>query len=543
MGSKKNIPFDSLVLAAVMAEAQQLVGGKLQRVVQATESSLTLGIYANGREIYFFISCSPRFARAHLSRTRPKSEGASPPLAAAMRHHVEGSGIGSISQRGFDRILEIEFVKHDETFRLIGELTGKHSNLVFVGPNENVLGVAHTVSSKQSIRPLHLGRHYEYPPFPPRPAVYEARSFEELKESEGASPFFLSLLNVKSNASWPIAQDFLSEIREKVRTGTFAPVRSEGFGVYPISVAPLGYAEERVTSISAALENHFASLETSTRLDELRARLLASLKRVLLAREVALEDLRQAADAAKNANRLQTMGELILAYASRIEEGQSSLETQDYEGNVVRIELDPELSPVESAQKLFDKAKKAKSRAEHVADQSKRLNDDYVQVLGTLRKIEDAKSLEDLHDLEARAKEKRWLHEQRAPLKPFEEKPYEGHRIRERLGPGGVKFLFGENATSNDYLTHRVAKPNDIWLHVRGSASAHVIIQTGNKPERISKAALLFGAKLAVQNSPSKHSSYVPVDYTLKKYVRKARGSGAGTATYTHEKTLHVDGG
>ncbi len=44
-----------------------------------------------------------------------------------------------------------------------------------------------------------------------------------------------------------------------------------------------------------------------------------------------------------------------------------------------------------------------------------------------------------------------------------------------------------------------------------------------------------------VANSVMKHASYVPVDYTLRKYVRKPRGSKAGAALYTHEKTLYVD--
>ena len=102
-------------------------------------------------------------------------------------------------------------------------------------------------------------------------------------------------------------------------------------------------------------------------------------------------------------------------------------------------------------------------------------------------------------------------------------------------------MLFGENAESNDYLTLRVAKPDDYWLHVRGSVSAHVVIRTDRHPEKIGKELLVFAAKVAVQNSPSKHSGFVPVDYTLRKYVRKPRGASAGTALYTHEKTLHVE--
>ena len=113
--------------------------------------------------------------------------------------------------------------------------------------------------------------------------------------------------------------------------------------------------------------------------------------------------------------------------------------------------------------------------------------------------------------------------------------------MRELLGPSGFTILYGENAEANDYLLVRVAKPNDYWLHVRGSASAHAIVVTKNRPEKVSKDVLMYAAKIVVQNSPSKHSKYVPVDYTLRKYVRKPKGATKGTALYTHEKTLHVE--
>jgi len=113
--------------------------------------------------------------------------------------------------------------------------------------------------------------------------------------------------------------------------------------------------------------------------------------------------------------------------------------------------------------------------------------------------------------------------------------------VRELLGPGGYKVLFGETAEANDYLTLRVAKPNDWWLHVRGHRSAHVVVPTQNQPERVGMEVLLFAAKVAVHNSPTKHSGYVPVDYTLRKYVRRPRGAAMGTVLYTHEKTLHVE--
>ena len=112
--------------------------------------------------------------------------------------------------------------------------------------------------------------------------------------------------------------------------------------------------------------------------------------------------------------------------------------------------------------------------------------------------------------------------------------------MRQLLGPRGILVLYGENAEANDYLTLRVAKPNDYWLHVRGHTSAHVIIRTDNQPDRVQPDQLQFAARVALQNSPMKHSGFVSIDYTLKKYVRKPRGAAKGTALYTHEKTLNL---
>jgi predicted ribosome quality control (RQC) complex YloA/Tae2 family protein len=101
--------------------------------------------------------------------------------------------------------------------------------------------------------------------------------------------------------------------------------------------------------------------------------------------------------------------------------------------------------------------------------------------------------------------------------------------------------LYGETATANDYLTTKVARPSDYWFHVRGGGGAHVVLMTMNQPQRVQMPDLIYAAQLAKRHSSQKHSGYVSVDYTLKKYVRKPRGSAPGLAVYTHEKTLHLE--
>jgi len=97
----------------------------------------------------------------------------------------------------------------------------------------------------------------------------------------------------------------------------------------------------------------------------------------------------------------------------------------------------------------------------------------------------------------------------------------------------------GETAEANDYLTTRVAGANDVWLHARGVKGAHVVIRM-TRGKNAPPGTLREAARIAADNSDAKHSSYVPVDWTLRKFVRKPRKSAPGLVTYTHEKTIHV---
>ena len=59
---------------------------------------------------------------------------------------------------------------------------------------------------------------------------------------------------------------------------------------------------------------------------------------------------------------------------------------------------------------------------------------------------------------------------------------------------------------------------------------------------RSSRSPVVFAGEAPVlkQQRSQKHSGLVPVDYTLKKHVRKPRGAAPGSADYHHETTLHV---
>lgn len=524
------IPFDSLCLAAVVAELRGLTGARAQKWVQSDPWTLYVQLYARG-ENWLLLSCDPELARAHLCARRPRMEGDAPGFLQEVRRRLRDARLETVRQRGFDRILELGFSAATGDHWLVAELMGKHSNLILLDAEGRVQAAAKWIGPSKSRRPVAPGRPYLPPPTPVRRPFLDAIPGDELGEVEGVGPFLTRMIGAAG----------LSGIQTAVRQEAFAAYAAPGSGAYPIDPAPLSIAAYPRESFSFAVETHFTELAEARALLRRKASLRAQLDRVLLARDVALEELAQASAAADAASHWQRLGELILAYQGQIRPGDAALEAWDYDGQPVSIPLRADLTPLENAQRFFERARRAKDGAAEVREQARRLGEDREALAGALASVEGAADMQALEGVVALAERRRWLHHQPAPAKTREERPWEGHAIRELQAPGGWRVLYGDNAEANDYLLTRVSKPNDWWLHVRGATSAHVLIQTHNQPERVQKEALLFAAEVAVRHSPAKHSAYVPVDYTLRKYVRKPRGAAPGTATYAQEKTLHVE--
>ena len=88
----------------------------------------------------------------------------------------------------------------------------------------------------------------------------------------------------------------------------------------------------------------------------------------------------------------------------------------------------------------------------------------------------------------------------------------------------------------NDYLTFKLAKKSDIWLHTKDIPGSHVVIHSNTPDEQTLKEA----ATLSAYFSKARESSSVPVDYTEIRQVKKPNGSKPGFVIYFEQKTLFV---
>lgn len=522
-------PFDSLCVTAALQELEQWKGARVQKVLQPGPLDVVVELYA-GKPVWFLLSADPRYARCHLLTRKPTMSKEPPPFCAELRKRLTDSRFAVVRQRGLDRIAEFGFESKDGDWLLVAELMGKHSNLILCETGGRMVAAAKWVGPRQSVRRVLPGKTYEPPPFEPKPSLLEAKDGDDLEGFEGVSPFVRKLIE----AGVPLAT-----IQDAFRGVGLQPHYFPGGGAYPMSLEALGGIGVARESYSQCAEQAFAERIEREATESLRANLRTQLERTLSGRERALADIEKALDAASRARQMQTQAELILAYQAQAQPGASVLHAWDYEGNSVEIALQPDLSAKDNALKLFDRAKRAKARAGEVLEMHDRLLKDRDRLLEALEKLRLAEGTEALEMVRVEADRAKWLRQQ-AALRP-EERPYQGKRVRELLSPGGWKVMYGENAEANDHLTMRVAKPNDYWLHIRGGTSAHVVLATLNKPDKVQKADLVYAAEVAVRNSPSKHAGLVAVDCTLRRYVRKPKGSAAGFAVYTHERTLHVE--
>ena len=112
-------------------------------------------------------------------------------------------------------------------------------------------------------------------------------------------------------------------------------------------------------------------------------------------------------------------------------------------------------------------------------------------------------------------------------------------RVHEYELPGGWKVLVGRADTDNEFLSLKLAKPNDWWFHVRGMPGSHVILQLkpGEEPDR---KTLKHAAAIAAYHSKARAGGVTSVSCTRARYVTKPKGVKSGTVNIRKEIILKV---
>lgn len=580
--------FDSTVMAAVTAELQtRLTGGRISKIYQPEADEIALLIYAGGENHRLLISANARFARLHLSRIEKKNPQHPPTFCMLLRKYIEGGRIIAIRQVGRERICRITIGVTDELgnpaeFVLVAEIMGKHSNVVLLSPAGRIVDAIRRVTEEVNrYRELLPGLPYIAPPPMDKldPADITAAALAEpASQADAATPVWQFVLDQVDGLGPLLAKEaaaraglapeaplsavaaglepLAAAIRDLATPPAYAPCllydpqgRIKDFHVLPLRHWP-GQVQTGFSSVSAGLEAFFGRKEEDDRFGALRGSLARLVRdeagRVRRKHQLQAESLRKA----ENAEEFRIKGELITANLWQIKKGDPEAAVPNYydpEAAEVTIALDPSLSPAENAQAYYRRYQKARSGLAAIQEQlaKSRAELEYLeQVEATLQA---AASMPDLEEIrreliaegylgEAKKERKGGKGRPDKPRAESQDKPAPPLTVR---STDGLEIWVGRNNRQNDYLTVRLAAPHDLWFHTKEIPGSHVILRVPPGQE-VPERAIHEAAALAAWYSKGRESASVPVDYTLKKHVRKPNGARPGMVIYEHQKTLWV---
>lgn len=557
---------------------ETLEGAKVDKIHQPSREELLLALRSRSGSFKLFFSVRPNAARVGLTSSLPENPAAPPMFCMLLRKRLTGGRLSAIRQNGWERVLYFDFDCYNELgdavrLTLAAEIMGRYSNLILIDEKGVIVDALKRVDFAMStVRPLLPGLLYEQPTVRPGSLDLSAVTPERMTEavcaseepsldkallavSHGTSPLLCRETAFRVGGGAALSPSALTEAQTARLTEELRRIKAatEGIGRCPYRVSrpdgsPLEYSFMPIvqygldavgseeSSFSAMLESFYAARDNAERIrhrsQDVRRVLQTATDRI--ARRLSHQREEQQSSVDREQKRI--FGDLLTAELHRVERGADHVELVNYydpECKTVRIPLDPALSPSRNAQKYYKEYRKAQT-AERVLSEQIAAGE------------EELRYLESVSDALSRAASSREVEELRYELADAGYLRLGGSQKRRPapLGPltyrseDGYTILVGRNNQQNDQLTLRMARGDDLWLHVRNIPGSHVIVLTkGTTPpaRTIEQAAML-----AAVHSSASGSAQVPVEYTSVRYVHKPRGARPGKVIYDHQQTAYV---
>lgn len=110
------------------------------------------------------------------------------------------------------------------------------------------------------------------------------------------------------------------------------------------------------------------------------------------------------------------------------------------------------------------------------------------------------------------------------------------NNIKTFYSSNNLTIYVGLNCKANDYLTFKVAKPNDIWFHISDYPGSHVVLNSNNN---VAYNDILHAAQLAAKHSKAP-KGHVVIDYCRVYDVSKPKKASYGEVEIVNSKKIRM---
>lgn len=573
------MPFDGVLAYNMVKELNTLLaGGRINKIYQMNKDSVLLHIRAKGNNYSLFLSCNASAARIHITDKQFENPDTPPVFCMLLRKHLSGGIISSFSTEGFERIITMEVGVTDElgdrnTKKLVIEVMGRHSNIILLTKDNKIIdSIKHVDFSVNRVREILPARTYILPPTqdklqPDDPSTYnylinEAPVSERkissflLDKLQGFSPVlcrevcFRAGIDDDRPANSLTSKELhnlihvLENMMEQLNNSQTAPsiVFDESTNkVIDFHCIKLKQYRtiQSYNSISQAIDT-FYTLKNSKEFYNQRAfNMLKLVEKHLEKVEKRLGINLRTYEENKNFDDYRLYGELITANIYSLKKGMDSATLVNYyskTGDMIDIPLDIYKSPQENAQLYFKKYNKSRTAYAYAKKEIGILKSEISYLESVIFAIESAQTPEQLNQIRTELYEQGYLNQPRKKNRKAKATPVLPLKIQSE---DGFEILIGRNNKENDKLTLKIARKDDIWLHIKNFPGSHVVIRTEGR--EVPDSTLAEAAQYAAWFSKARTAPKTEIDYTLVRNVKKPSGSKPGMVIYVDYKTILVE--
>lgn len=553
----------------------RVIDGRIDKIYQ-NNNDLLINIRAKGQRERLFISISGS-PRMYFSDEIFDSPQNPPAFCMLLRKHLENNQILEVSQYKMDRIIKILVKSRDELGEyskkaLIIELMGKHSNVILIDDDSKKIidSLKRINFNLSSVREILPGLTYNPEDISEGLDPCQVDSISDLvkdsrenlniksfflKNFTGISPQMCNEIEYRSNIDFKrnlsaltepenIELDkIFSEIFKIVRENIFSPIkiyREDLFkDFYSIDLESLNDKEKiKVDSISSLLEEFYNSKFLRDSLGSKSKELKKLVKKNIEKLNRKLSNQANELNVALNREKFKVYADLISSNFYKIEKGADSVTVENFydEMKEIKIPLDPTLDGPANAAKYYKKYSKLKNAASFLTEQIEIGKSEISYLESMLLNIDFAERPDEIDELYEEMEKEGYLKKKKKNNKKKKDSDENYITVKTE---DGFDIYIGKNNRQNDYLTHKKAKKNDLWFHVKDAPGSHVILKKDNRD--FTNNSLLTAAKLAAKYSSLSKSQNIPVDYTFKMYVKRHPAKKPGLVTYTNYKTININ--
>ena len=578
------MPLDGFTISFLSKETENILrGARVDKIYQMDGYSLILNLRNEGKNHKLFISGHPQMGRFCITNSKYENPEIPPMFCMVLRKYLEGGKLQEIKQIGLERIIHFVFETINELGDrvnkiLVGEFMGKHSNIILIDEKEKIIhdSLQRFPLSENSFREIMPGKKYYNPPAQNKllmneinlPVIKEQfiENFLDLTAEKavlsmvsGISPVLAREICSKSGINGDTSVEFLGDIDYQRLENTIINLNNlleanqsspalVKYGEKFVDFTPLEYEVyqefENISydNMNTLVEDFVGGRDRLNKVQQKKDHLKKVIDKEMLKLEKRFDLNQKKIKDFEDGDKYRIMGDLLTANLYQIKQGKEALVQNYYspEQEAIVIKMEENLTPNQNAQKYYKKYNKAKSGADYAKIQMNLISEEMSYLDSILTSIDSAQDLKTLDEIQKEMVDEDYLKKDiKKEGKANKGKKKEKELVLDKSEFMGFDIYVGHNNNQNDFLTMKFASSSDLWFHVKDIPGSHVLVRNPNR-EEIPEEVIEKAALLAAKNSKGKNATIAPVDYTMKKHVKKPKGSKPGFVTYENAKTIQI---